>query len=184
MTIHQLHMHLPGMFYRDSCRLQNLTGTYRYSEMKVTDLGFPANLALGILQSSSQRKSVEQVLDVPKQSTAVHRRLSAGLRRLEQQGFGNRPSSNYAPAWETLVGSRPSISHHLLSTYRLRRPQRPGGWWSHCRGPTPPLLRVSQRQEAPECLQCYRRYSSGRPPLGSLSLCFVALSASRCCIWP
>ncbi|KAI0798605.1 hypothetical protein BC629DRAFT_234370 [Irpex lacteus] len=95
-----------------------------------------------------------------------------------------RPSSNYAPAWETFVGSRPSISHHLLSTYRLRRPQRPGGWWSHCRGPTPPLLRVLQRQVAPECRQCYRRCSGGWPPLGSLSLCFVALSASRCCIRP
>ncbi len=88
LTIHQLHMHLPGMFYCDYCRLQNLTGTYRYSEMNVTDLGFPANLALGILQASSQRRSVEQVLDAPKQSIAVYHRLSARLRRLDQQDSG------------------------------------------------------------------------------------------------
>lgn len=89
MTIHLLRMRLCGMFYCDCCPLQNLTGTYRYSEMNVTDLGFSANLALGILQSSSQRKSVGRKLDVPKQSTAVYHRLSAGPGRLDQQGFGN-----------------------------------------------------------------------------------------------
>lgn len=137
MTIHQLHMHLPGVFYCDYRRLQNLTGTRRYSEMNVTDLGFPANLAVTVTKEICRTCTQCAKAKHCRLLQAVSRATSLGPAEIREPC----PSSNYAPAWETFVGSRPSISHHLLSTYRLRRPQRFGRWSSHRRGPIPPLPR-------------------------------------------